>query len=604
MGTTTSLAERVSTELLARVQQPAQYVGGEVNQLVAAGDWQRADVRVALAFPDTYAIGMSHLGCEILYWVCNHLDGVCAERVYCPWIDAEQVMRSRGIPLFTWDTRRAVGEADLLAVSMQYELSATNLLTLLDLAGVPLRADDRGESDPIVLVGGPVADNVEPLAAFLDLVVVGDGEEAMPALLAAYRQCRSEGASRRDVIIELARRFEWLYAPGLYEVRTHADGTVASVTPAVGGLHERVRRAVVEDFEHAPVPERPLVPNVEVVHDRISVEVMRGCPHLCRFCHAGHTKRPARARSIDRICRIAETAHRATGQDEIGLLSLSTADYPRLRELLRRVSTQFADRKVNLSVPSLRVDQMLSDIPSMISGVRKGGLTIAVEAARDRVRQAIGKPITDEKLLAGVRAAYEAGWRTVKLYFMVGFPGETEEDVAGIWHLAKRISDLRRELGGGRAQVNTTVSWLVPKAHTSLQWAAQATMDYCLEARRTLTALSSRHRSGVRWKFHHVERSILEGVLARGDRRLGPVIEAAWQGGARFDAWDDRFEPDRWTEAFDRTGIDPGWYAHRERPFEEILPWDHVDACLRREHLWKNYRRVLALSGGRGEAVP
>lgn len=597
MGATVSLAERVGAELLGRVTQPAQYIGGEVNQLVSADDWQRADVRVALAFPDTYAIGMSHLGSQILYWICNHLPGVCAERVYCPWVDAEQVMRSRGIPLFTWDTRQPVGEADILAVSLQTELSATNLLTMLDLAGVPLHAEARSESDPIVLAGGPVADNVEPLAAFLDLVVVGDGEQAVVDLVDAYRQLRSAGAGRADIIVELARRFDWVYAPGLYSVEYRPDGGIGSIAPTVDGLHGRVHRCIVADFETAPVPERPLVPNVETVHDRISIEVMRGCPHLCRFCHEGHTRRPVRVRSVERICQLAEAAYHATGQNEIGLLSLSTADYPQLRDLVGRISEQFAGRRVNISVPSLRVDQMLSDIPSLISGVRKGGLTIAVEAARDRLRKAIGKPIADERLLAGVRAAYAAGWRKVKLYFMVGFPGEGPDDVAGIWELARRISDVRRESGQGRATVNTTVSWLVPKAHTSLQWARQADRDYCLEARRRLTDLSGRHRSGVRWKFHNVERSIVEGVLARGDRRVGAAIEAVWRAGARFDAWDDRFDHRLWEGAFEAAGVDPAWYAHRERSFDEVLPWDHVEACVRREHLWKNYRRVLSVAG-------
>ncbi len=594
MGMSDSLARRVSRELLGRVVQPAQYIGSEINQRVDPGDWQRARIRVALAFPDTYALGMSHLGGQILYAVCNAMEGVCAERVYCPWVDAEAVMRERGITLFTWDTRRPVRDADVLALSLQVELGATNVLTMLDLAGVPLHASERTDDDPIVLVGGPVADNVEPMAGFVDWVLVGDGEEALPLLLDAMDKLKAEGARRREILLELPRRFDWLYVPSAYEVTYKADGTVASFEPTAD-VARRIRRCVVDDLESAPAVDRPLVPHTEIVHDRISIEVMRGCPHLCRFCHAGHTKRPVRPRSVDRLCEIAEDAYRATGMDEIGLLSLSTADYPRLRELAQRLSAQFADRKVNLSVPSLRVDQMLSDIPSLISGVRKGGLTIAVEAARDRLRRAIGKPLTDEKLLAGVRAAYEAGWRTVKLYFMVGFPEETQADIDGIWELAHRISDARREFGG-RAKVNTTVSWLVPKAHTCLQWAPMARREVFEAARTRLRGLSSGRRTGVRWKFHDIERSILEGVLARGDRRLGPVIEAAWRSGARFDAWDDRFEPARWREAFERTGIDPAWYAHRQREPDEILPWDHIEGCLRREHLDRNYRRLCSLA--------
>jgi len=589
----THLAQRISEELLDRVRQPAQYIGGEVNQLVRPGDWHRADVRVAVAFPDTYAIGMSYLGGQILYGLCNHTEGVCAERVYCPWTDAEQVMRSRGIPLFTWDTRQPVCQADFLAVSLQHELCDAGVLTLLDLAGIPLRRGDRGESHPIVLAGGPVADNPEPLADFVDLFVIGDGEESLPALLTAYRRLRKDGACRDEIVVELARRFEWVYAPGAYAVSYHPDGRIAGVEPTVPGLHHRVARCVVSDLEGAPVPERPLVPYAEIVHDRISIEIMRGCPHLCRFCHAGHTKRPVRIRSVDRICRIAEAAYRNTGHEEIGLLSLSTADYPYLTDLARRLAVQFADRNVNLSVPSLRVDQMLSDIPSLIRGVRKGGLTMAVEASSNRLRRLIGKPITDENLLAGVRAAYEAGWRSVKLYFMVGFPGEQDQDIEGIWHLARRISDLRRQVAGSPAAVNATVSWLVPKPHTCLQWAAQPRKEYFLEVRKRLTHLSGRARSGVKWKFHRVERSVLEAVLARGDRRLGRVIERAWRAGARFDAWDDQFDARRWDQAFDSEGIDPAFYAHRARGYDEVLPWDHIDGCLRREHLWRGYERVL-----------
>ncbi len=591
------LARRVSNELLGRVLQPGQYIGGEVNQLVRPGDWRAATLRVALAFPEPYTIGMSHLGSQILYWVGNHTPGVCVERVYCPQRDAEHVMRERGIPLFTWDTRQPVGQADVLAFTLQDELCATNVLNMLDLAGVPLRAQDRQDQDPIVLVGGPVADNVEPMADFVDLAVVGDGEEAFPALLETLRELRAETTDRERTLRQLVRRFDWLYAPGLYRVSFGPNGALSSLEPDGEGVPRRIRRAVVADFEHAAFPERPLVPHVRTVHDRISIEVMRGCPHLCRFCHAGHTKRPRRVRSVDRICEIAETAQRATGNDEIGLLSLSTADYPQLRELLICLSARFADRKVNLSVPSLRVDQMLSDIPSLVSGIRKGGLTIAVEAARDRLRRAIGKPISDEKLLAGVRAAYEAGWRGVKLYFMVGFPGERPHDIDGIWDLAHRISQERRAIGQGRAAVNTTVSWLVPKAHTCLQWAPMATPGYCLEARRRLIDLCKQRRTGVRWKFHNVERSLLEGVLARGDRRLGATIETAWRLGARFDAWDDRFDFSIWERAFGETGVDPSWYAHRSRGVDEVLPWDHIESCLRREHLWSNYRRVCEIAG-------
>ena len=571
-----SIASRVSEELLPFVKQPGQYIGGEVNQLVRPGDWQRAAVRVAVAFPDAYTIGMSHLGCQIIYWLCNHTPGVCAERVYCPWLDAERIMRAKGIPLFTWDTRQPVAEADILAISLQYEMGFTNVLTLLDLAGLPLRSADRDGRHPLVIAGGPQADNPEPMADFLDLVVIGDGEESMAAILAAYCELRDGGASRRDMIVELARRFPWIYAPSLYDVDYHGDGRITRLAPTVPGVPATIERCQTEDFENAPFPVRPLVPFVEVVHDRISIEIMRGCPQRCRFCHAGYTKRPLRLRSVDKILEIADEAYWSTGQDELGLLSLSTADYPNLRELAARVNERFAPRLVNISMPSMRVDKMLANIPAMAAAVRKSGLTIAVEAARDDMRAAIRKKVTDGNLMDGVLEAYKAGWKSLKLYFMAGFPGERADDIDGIWELSNQVSEARRSIGKGPASVTASVGWLVPKPHTPLQWAAQPRADYFHEARRRLADLRRGRRSAVTVKTHSVERSVLEAVFARGDRRLAPAIEHAWRAGARFDGWDECFDPRLWEAAFAACGIDPAWYAHRERSYDEVLPWSHL----------------------------
>ncbi|HUU94507.1 MAG TPA: TIGR03960 family B12-binding radical SAM protein [Phycisphaerae bacterium] len=584
------LRQRVSEELLPYVQQPGQYIGREINQLVADGDWQRADVKVAIAFPDTYTIGMSHLGCQILYWLCNHTPGVCGERVYVPWIDAEQRMRERDIPLFTWDTRQPVASADILAVSLQYEMAFTNVLTLLDLAGIPLRTRDRDDSHPLVIAGGPQADNPEPLAEFLDLVVMGDGEVSLAAILEAYKELRQNGLHSRDMIVEMARRFEWAYAPSLYDVAYHDDGTLRSIEPTVEGIGRHITRCQTPDFEAAPFPVRPLVPHVDVVHDRIAIEIMRGCPQLCRFCHAGYTKRPLRLRSVDKILDMAEEAYWSTGVDELGLLSLSTADYPHLRDLSERIHQRFADRRVGISIPSLRVDRMLANIPFMVRSVRKSGLTIAVEAARDDMRAAIRKKITDGNLMEGVMAAYRAGWRSVKLYFMAGFPGERPEDIDRIWDLANEVSRARKEVNGHPAQVNASVGWLVPKPHTPLQWAAQPRADYFHDVRRRLRSLQAKSRSAVRIKTHNVERSVLEAVFSRGDRKLGPTIEAAWRSGARFDAWDEMFDPGLWDRAFDQTGIDPAFYAHRERPRSELLPWSHLTPTrLGRDFLARQY---------------
>ncbi len=594
-----SLPQRISRELLPRVERPAQYIGGEINQLVRPGQWEEAEIRVAIAFPDTYTIGMSHLGCQILYWLCNHTPGVCAERVYAPWIDAEAVMRQRGIPLFTWDTRRPVRDADILAVSLQYEMCFTTVLNLLDLAGIPLRHAERmepaaGGDYPLVIVGGPQADNVEPMAEFVDLAVIGDGEHAMEAILAACAEYKRAGVPRRDTIALLARRFPWVYAPNLYDVTYHEDGTIAGMWPRCAGLPERIERCKTPDFDTAPFPRRPLVPWIEVVHDRIGIEIMRGCPQVCRFCHAGYTKRPLHYRTVERVLDIAEEAYWATGHKEIGLLSLSTADYPLLSELAGALNERFAPRMVNLSFPSLRIDKMLAHIPAMANPVRKAGITIAVEAARDDMRRAIRKKVTDGNLMQGVRAVYQAGWQRLKLYFMTGFPGERDDDVTGIWDLSCAISNERRNLGKPPGRVVSSVGWLVPKPFTPLQWAAQPRVDYFQDVRRRLMGLSRARGApkSVQIKTHDPHRSILEGVFARGDRRLAPVIYEAWRRGARFDGWDETFDVRIWNDAYAATGVDPDWYAHRERRLDERLPWDHVGLHMSREYLLNSYADI------------
>ncbi len=601
----TSLAERVSAELLPYVEKPAQYIGGEVNQLVEPGDWDRADVRVAIAFPDTYTLGMSHLGCQILYWLCNHTPGVAAERVYCPWLDAEKVMRAKRVPLFTWDTRQPVADADIFAISLQYEMAFSNVLTLLDLAGIPLRSSQRDDSHPLVIAGGPQADNPEPVAPFLDLVVLGDGEAALSAILAEYRTLQAAGIRRREMIVHFARKFPWIYAPALYNFSYRPDGTIDRLVPLRDDIPTEIVRCQTDDFDRTPFPVRPLVPFVEVVHDRIAIEIMRGCPQRCRFCHAGYTKRPLRSRSVARILEIAEDAYRATGLNEIGLLSLSTADYPDLPELAAAVHERFKDRRVGISVPSLRVDKMLQNIPWLVSGVRKSGVTIAVEAARDDMRAAIRKKVSDGDLLDGVRQVYQAGWRSLKLYFMAGFPGERPDDIDGIWDLSRQVSELRREIRGAPGKVNASVGWLVPKPHTPFQWAAQARAEYFHDVLRQLKTLSRGRKSAVTVKTHNIERSVLEAVFARGDRRLADAIETAWRAGARFDGWDECFDARRWHAAFESTGIDYAWYAHRERRRDEVLPWDHLVSPNSRRYLDSQYDDTFVqLGSARPENVP
>ncbi len=614
-----TLAEIVGTDLLPFVKQPGQYIGREINQLVRDGDWQKADVRVAIAFPDAYTIGMSHLGCQIIYWLVNHTPGCCAERVYCPWLDAEARMRERDIPLFTWDTRQPVSSADILAISLQYEMAFTSVLQILDLAGIPLRAAQRDDSHPLVIAGGPQADNPEPVADFVDLVVLGDGEASMSAILEFYKELKAGGVPRRDMILHMARRFPWIYAPSLYDVRYNADGTVRSVTPTDPLIPRTIERCQTMNFDEAPFPLRPLVPYVEVVHDRFAIEIMRGCPQRCRFCHAGYTKRPLRMRSVDKILDMAEQMYWATGQEEIGLLSLSTADYPDLRELAERVNERFNPRKVNISVPSLRVDKMLQNIPWMVNSVRKSGLTMAVEAANDDMRAAIRKHVTDGNLIDGVKQAYSAGWRGIKLYFMCGFPGERPDDIDGIVHLARKVSEARREMGKAPAQVNASVGWLVPKPYTPFQWAAQPRAEYFHDARRRMAGLlydggnkaarqqgnkttrpwgnKAKNKGPIKLKTHNVERSILEGVFARGDRRLADSIEHAYRAGARFDGWDECFKAPLWNEAFAATGVDPAFYAHRERPSTEVFPWTHLHGGPDQDYLARQYDDVFAQIG-------
>jgi radical SAM family uncharacterized protein len=582
--------DRISRELLPWVQQPAQYIGGEINQI--RKEYRQGDVTVALAFPDTYTIGMSHLGLQILYKALHRTEGVIAERVFCPWIDGVEVMRQQSLPLFSWESRRPVREFDILGITLQHELAYSNVLFLLDLAGITFRAADRTEEEPLVMGGGPLADSCEPVADFFDLVILGDGEEALPAVVQAYRELRKSKCKRRELLLELARRFPFVYVPQLYHCEYNQDGTLTSCAPTVKGVPDCVERALVQDLDGAVFPTTPIVPFTESVHDRIAIEIMRGCPQRCAFCNAGHIRGPVRTRSIETILDIARKSYLATGHDTISLLSLSTSDYPQLGELVRQLYAEFAGKHVGISLPSLRVDRQLRDVPAQVSGVRREGLTVAVEAAQDRLRRAIGKKVTDTELLATMRAAYEAGWKTVKLYFMIGFPGETEIDIEAIADLSAQISRLRHEVSGNAASVNVTVSWLVPKPHTPFAWIPMQQAKYFREARERLFAAKDELRARtVKFKFHDLDRSLLEGVLARGDRRLSKVIEVAYRNGAYFDSWDECFNYQFYLDAFRQCNIEPAFYAHRERGENELLPWEHL-AGDNKERLYQRLLRI------------
>lgn len=568
------VSHRVERELLPFVRKPARYIGGEVNQV--RKDLHRCDLTVALCFPDVYEIGMSNTGMPILYHILNQMENVAAERVFSPWTDAEEVLRRQGIPLFTLESKAAVAGFDVIGFGLTNELCYTNVLNLLDLAGLKVRRCDRTEADPLVIAGGGMANCCEPVADFMDLFVLGEGEEAVVELANLLIEAKRLGWARRQTLLEAARGFDWAYVPQFYEFEY--DGPrLTSFRATEPGLRTRFRNAVVEDFENAPVPIRPIVPFVQAVHERVSIEIMRGCPGRCRFCQASYCRRPIRFRSEEKVFELAKASYHASGFDTVSLLSLSTADYPHLEGLAGKLQEYFEGRHVGLSIPSLRVDQQLRLVPKLFTSVRKSGLTIAVEAAGERLRQIINKPLKDVDLFAAVEEAYRAGWEKLKLYFMVGLPGETLDDVKAIVGLSHRLATLRRSVDGKTASINVAVSWFVPKPHTPFAWLDQRPRDYFEQAKRIIIDEKLRLRAKfLVFKFHQIEQSILEAAIGRADRRCGQVIETAWRRGARFDLWGDCFDYSLWREAFSQAGLDLEAAAQRRFGRDELLPWAHL----------------------------
>ncbi len=556
-------------QILARVQQPGQYIGGEWNAVIK--DHDAVELTVALAFPDTYPIGMSHTGAAILYHILNRRPDVAAERVYMPLPDMQQALRAAGMPLLSLETHTPLREFHLVGFSLQYEMCITNILAMLDLAGIPLRAAERGDGDPLVVAGGPGAVAPEPVAPFFDLIVPGDGEEVILTLADAVLATR--GMPRAERLRALADASPHFYVPSLYAERRDGDGRLLGLDPVADGVPRRIVRAFVEDLDQADYPTRPVVPFVQAVHERITLEIMRGCTQGCRFCQAGMIRRPVRPRSVEQMREIAWRTYQATGHNEVSLASLSSSDYPELDRLIRTLGETFEPHHVNLALSSLRVSDQLERLPAAIKSIRKSGLTIAPEAARDELRRRINKNISTDDLLRGVRQAYEQGWRAVKLYFMIGLPGETDEDVDAIVDLAEEVSAQR---GGRGGKVNVAVASFVPKPHTPFQWEPMDAPEVLLEKQRRLRARS--RRRNVRFRFHSVPRSHIEGVVSRGDRRVAAAIERAWQLGAQLDAWDEHFRYQAWLQALDETGVRAEDYAHRRRAEDEWLPWDHIDA--------------------------
>lgn len=550
------MADRVEREFLPFVRKPGRYIGGEINQIKK--NLSQCDLTVALCFPDVYEVAMSYTGLAIIYDILNGIGGVAAERVFAPWIDAEELLRRKKIPLFSLESKATLKCFDVIGFSLTNELCYTNVLNMLDLGGLNIRSNNRDENDPLVIAGGGMTNCCEPMAEFIDLFVLGEGEEAVVELAELIIAKKNAGAKKKEILISASEKFEWVYIPALY-------------------TSQKRQSAVVEDFEKAPVPLRPIVPFMETVHERVSVEIMRGCPGRCRFCQASFCRRPIRYRSIERILDIAKACYHTTGFDTISLLSLSTADYPAIEELTTRLQEYFQDKYVGLSLPSLRVDQQLKLLPKLVTGVRKSGLTIAVEAASENLRQVINKPLKDDDLFPAVEAAYQAGWQKLKLYFMVGLPGETDEDIKRIVELSYKLAIRRKIVDGKTANINITISWLVPKPHTPFGWLGQKPKEYFEQAKQLI--LDEKRRLSAKFlqfKFHNIERSVLESAIGRGDKRLCDVIEAAWQGGARFDLWDECFNPSIWQGVFEKFGLNLDEFAQRKFSVDEILPWEHL----------------------------
>ena len=569
-----TLAERFEKEFIDFVLQPGRYIGGEVNEICK--DLAQCDVRIALCFPDVYEVAMSHTGLAILYTILNAMEGVAAERVFCPWLDAEDVMRHKQLPLFSLESKIPLNRFDVLAFSLTTELCYTNVLNMLDLGGLPVRSKDRNTTDPLVIAGGGMANTCEPMADFIDAFILGDGEQSLEAFVTFVREHRAVERSRQAFLLRAAQTFEWLYVPCYYESMIR-DGRFSEMKTLVPGLSCRRENAIVEDLDQTPSVTRPLIPHVQAVHERVSVEIMRGCPGRCRFCQVSFCKRPIRIKQVDTIVEQAKACYQATGYDTVSLLSLSSAEYPHLHELLETLQRYFNDKHVGLSVPSLRVDRQLQHLPQLLNSVRKSGLTIAVEAASERLRRMINKPICDEDLIEAALASYRAGWLRLKLYFIVGFPGETDEDIEHIvdlsWHLARR----RKEVDGRTAQISVAISWLVPKPHTPMGWFGQKSRAYFEHARQCI--LDRKYHLKARsltFKFHDIDNSVLESALGRGDRRLGDVIETAWRLGARFDLWSECFDSERWRNAFRKNHLDMDELATQSYSPIHPLPWEHL----------------------------
>ncbi len=579
-------------DILLRVEKPARYIGNEINMVKK--NPTNVDIRFAFCFPDVYEVGMSHVGLQILYYFFNRRDDMYCERCFAPWYDMEEIMRKENIPLFALETGDSLEKFDFLGFTLQYEMSFTNVINMIDLAGIPVRAKDRREEDPIIIGGGPCAYNPEPLADIIDLFYIGEGEVSYDELMDLYKENKKNGGTKRD-FLEKALKVEGIYVPCFYDVSYKDNGEIESFTPNHKDAPEKVRKVIAKNLDEAFYPEKQLVPLIEVVHDRVTMEVFRGCIRGCRFCQAGYVYRPVRERSAENLLERADNLVKYSGHEEISLTSLSTGDYREFKKLAEGLVAKFSKDNINISLPSLRIDAFSLELMKKVQEVRRSSLTFAPEAGTQRLRDVINKGITEEEILNGCALAFKGGWNRVKLYFMVGLPTETDDDLIGIAKLSSAIVDKYYEMPKEKRNKGVSVvvssSCFVPKPFTPFQWTPQATFKEFMAKQKLVK--TSMERKQVKFNYHEVQLSSMEGVLARGDRRVGKAIVRAWEKGARFDGWNDLFKYNLWTEAFDEVGLDMAFYANRQRAYDEILPWDFISIGVSKKFLINEMEKAL-----------
>ena len=587
----------LSDDILLTVEKPARYIGSEVNSVIKTKD---VNVRFAMCFPDVYEIGMSHLGIQILYDMFNSMKDVWCERVYSPWLDLDAIMRREKIPLFALESQDPIKDFDFLGITIQYEMCYTNILQVLDLAQIPLLASERGEDMPIVIGGGPCTYNPEPIADFFDMFYIGEGETQYEPLITLYKQCKEANTGRKE-FLRRAAKLPGIYVPQFYEVTYKEDGTIAAFTPTEEGIPATIQKEIVMDVSNTYYPMKPVVPYIKVTQDRVVMEIQRGCIRGCRFCQAGQLYRPVRERDVNVLKKYALEMLKNTGHEEISLSSLSSSDYSRLPELIDFLIEECSKKHINISLPSLRIDAFSLDVMSKVQDVRKSSLTFAPEAGSQRLRDVINKGLTEEVILKGSELAFKGGWTRVKLYFMLGLPTETEEDIRGIAELSNKIAATffdtvpKEERKNGKVQIVTSTSFFIPKPFTPFQWARQCTKEEFLDkAYQTKKAITEQlNQKSIKYNWHEADASVLEGVLARGDRRLSEVLLKVYEKGCFYDAWSEYFHNDRWLEAFEECGLTIDFYNTRERSLDEIFPWDFIDCGVTKEFLKREWLKAL-----------